>query len=229
MNGYIYILTDTRNGKQYIGKHNGLKEDYWCSGLVPNRIANKHGREVFTRDILEDGIKSEELLNEREVFYIEKHNTFKNGYNATCGGEGGNSWTNLKTEEELAKIAHTKSKKMKNRKFSKETIAKMKASHKGKKLTEEHKKNIAKAVRLRGGMPHTEATKRKLSELKKGVPNPKLSEIMKYNVWNLQKVSIDGVEYISIAGAARELNISKAVVRYRTKETTTNYPTWKRL
>jgi len=117
VNGYIYILTDTRNGKQYIGKHNGLKEDYWCSGLVPNRIANKHGREIFTRDILEDGIKSEELLNEREVFYIEKHNTFKNGYNATCGGEGGNSWAKLKKEEELAKIAHTKSKKMKNRKF----------------------------------------------------------------------------------------------------------------
>ena len=229
MNGYIYILTDTRNGKQYIGKHNGLKEDYWCSGLVPNRIANKHGREIFERDILEDGIESEELLNEREIFYIKKHSTFKDGYNATRGGEGGNSWTNLKTEEELAEIARIKSKKMKNRKFSKETIAKMKASHKGKRLTEEHKKNIGLAQKGKPGTPHTEETKRKLSELKKGVPNPKLSEYMKYNAWNLQKVVIDENEYISIADAARQLNISKAVVKYRTKETTTNWPTWKRL
>ena len=52
---------------------------------------------------------------------------------------------------------------------------------------------------------------------------------MKYNAWNLQKVVIDENEYISIADAARQLNISKAVVKYRTKETTTNWPTWKRL
>ena len=229
MNGYIYILTDTRNGKQYIGKHNGLKEDYWCSGLVPNRIANKHGREIFTRDILEDGIKSEELLNEREVFYIEKHNTFKNGYNATCGGEGGNSWANLKTEEELAKIAHTKSKKMKNRKFSKETIAKMKASHKGKKLTEEHKKNIAKAVRLRGGMPHTEATKKHLSELRKGISNPKHSEYMTYNNPNMIAVSIEDVEYISYGDAARQLSLTKAIIKYRVNCNTPKWAKWKRI
>lgn len=229
MNGYIYILTDTRNGKQYIGKHNGLKEDYWCSGLVPNRIANKHGREIFERDILECGIESEELLNEREIFYIKKHNTFKDGYNATRGGEGGNSWANLKTKEELAEIARIKSMKMKNRKFSKETIAKMKASHKGKKLTEEHKKNIGLAQKGKPGTPHTEETKRHLSELRKGVPNPKHSEYMTYNNPNTTPVIIDNVEYISYADAARQLDLTNAIIKYRVNCKTAKWANWKRL
>jgi group I intron endonuclease len=229
VNGYIYILTDARNGKQYIGKHNGLKEDYWCSGLVPNRIANKHGREIFTRDILEDGIQSEEYLNEREVFYINKYDTFKNGYNATSGGEGGNSWANQKTEEELAEISRIKSEKMKGRTFSKETIQKMKRSHKGKKLTEEHKKNIGKAMKLRGGVPHTEETKQYLSELRKGIPNPKHSEFMTYNNPNAKPIMIEGIEYRSQNEAARQLGISSAMVKGRLNSKNEKWSNWYRL
>ena len=86
MNGYIYMLEDTRNGKKYIGKHNGLKKDYWSSGLIPNRIAKKHGRSIFIRTILEENIDSIELLNLREVFYINEYNSFVDGYNMTVGG-----------------------------------------------------------------------------------------------------------------------------------------------
>ena len=229
MNGYIYILTDTRNGKQYVGKHNGLKENYWSSGLVPNRIANKHGQDVFTREILEDSITSEEALNEREVFYIKKHDTFKNGYNATTGGDGGNSWTNQKTEEELAEISRIKSEKMKGRTFSEETIQKMKRSHAGKKLTEEHKKNISKAVKLRGGFPHTEETKRHLSELKKGIPNPKHSEYMTYNNPNANPIMIEGIEYRSQNEAARQLGISSSMVKGRLNSKNEKWSNWHRL
>lgn len=229
MNGYIYILTDTRNGKQYVGKHNGLKENYWSSGLVPNRIANKHGKDMFTREILEDGITSEEYLNEREVFYIDRYDTFKNGYNATSGGEGGNSWANQKTEEELKKISRIKSEKMKGRTFSEETIQKMKRSHTGKKLTEEHKKNIGKATKRRGGFPHTEKTKKYLSELKKGVPNHKHSEYMTYNNPRSKKVVIDDVEYISKAEASRQLGITRAIVKSRINSTNKKWSKWQEL
>ena len=229
MNGYIYILTDTRNGKQYIGKHNGLKENYWSSGLVPNRIANKHGQDVFTREILEDGITSEEALNEREVFYIKKYDTFKNGYNATGGGEGGNSWANQKTEEELAEISRIKSEKMKGRTFSEETIQKMKRSHKGKKLTEEHKKNISLAQKGKPGTPHTEETKKHLSELRKGVPNPKHSEFMKYNNPNANPIMIEGIEYRSQNEAARQLGITSACVKGRLNSKNDKWSNWYRL
>jgi len=229
VNGYIYILTDTRNGKQYVGKHNGMKEYYWSSGLVPNRIANKHGHDVFTREILEDGITSEEFLNEREVFYIERYNTFKDGYNATSGGEGGNSWANHKTQEELTEISRIKSEKMKGRTFSQESIEKMKRSHKGKKLSEEHKRNISIAQMGIPGTPHTEETKRHLSELRKGVPNPKHSEYMTYNNPNAKPIMIDNIEYRSQNEAARQLGITSACVKGRLNSKNEKWSNWYRL
>ena len=66
--GYIYLLVDTRNGKKYVGKHNGNKKNYWSSGIVPNRIAKKYGRSVFNKCILEDDIPKH-LLNEKEIKY----------------------------------------------------------------------------------------------------------------------------------------------------------------
>ena len=39
--GYIYLLIDKRNGKKYVGKHNGSDKNYWSSGLIPNRIKKK--------------------------------------------------------------------------------------------------------------------------------------------------------------------------------------------
>ena len=69
--GYIYMLIDKRNGKKYVGKHNGFKKDYWSSGLVPNRIAKKYGKDIFERVILENNI-SDDKLNEREIFILMK-------------------------------------------------------------------------------------------------------------------------------------------------------------
>lgn len=129
--GYIYMLIDKRNGKKYVGKHNGKKDDYWSSGLVPNRIANKHGRDIFTRVILEDGIDDEEL-NNKEIYYIKLEDSFNNGYNSTLGGEGGNHWVNDKTEEEIKLIREKQSKKLKGRVFTDETKRKMSESAKNK-------------------------------------------------------------------------------------------------
>ena len=86
--GYIYLLIDTRNGKKYVGKHNGNKKNYWSSGIIPNRIAKKYGRDIFNRCLLEDNIPKH-LLNEKEIYYINKENSFLDGYNTTVGGDGG--------------------------------------------------------------------------------------------------------------------------------------------
>lgn len=212
--GYIYLLVDTRNGKKYVGKHNGEKPEYWASGLLVNKIAKKYGRDIFDRTIIEDNIPNE-LLNEKEKFYIKEHKSFIDGYNLSLGGDGGGHWILTKSKEEIELIAKIKSEKLKNRVFSEETIKKMSESGKKKIITQQHKDNISKAVKLRGGCPHTQKTKDKLSEIRKGIKNPGHAVFMKENNPNYCKVLIDNVEYKSIVEASEALGLSYYTVKYR--------------
>lgn len=100
--GYIYMLTDIRNGKKYIGKHNGTNSNYWSGGLIPNRIANKYGKEVFERVIIEDGL-SIDIIDDREKYYITLHNTIQEGYNISEGGDGGDTISNHPNKSEITK------------------------------------------------------------------------------------------------------------------------------
>lgn len=223
------MLKDLRNGKVYIGKHNGSKKDYWSSGLIPNRIANKHGKQVFEREILHDNIETAKDLNLLETFYIEKYNSQKNGYNLTSGGEGGNDWMLNKTDDEIKRILLIKSQKMKNRTFSEDTILKMKKSHTGKKLTEEHKQNIAKAIKLRGGKPHSEETKQHLSAIKKGIKNPNHSRYMKENNPASVMLEIEGILYKSMTNASELLDLTVSQVKYRVNSKNKKWNNWKRI
>jgi hypothetical protein len=221
--GYIYLLVDTRNGKKYVGKHNGEKPEYWASGLLVNKIAKKYGKNIFDRTILEDNV-SNELLNEKEKFYIKEHNSFVEGYNLSLGGDGGGHWILTKSKEEIDRISKIKSEKLKNRVFSDETIQKMKESGKKKKLTQQHKNNISKAVKLRGGFPHTQKTKDKLSEFRKGTKNPGHSKFMKDNNPNCRKILINNVEYKSIVEASNILGIPYTTIKFRlNNKNNTNY------
>ena len=98
--GYIYMLIDTRNGKKYIGQHNGSRESYWSGGLIPNRIADVHGKDIFERVILEDNVLNEDL-DGREKYYIKTYNTINEGYNITEGGEGGDTISNHPNKEDI--------------------------------------------------------------------------------------------------------------------------------
>ena len=227
--GYIYMLIDKRNGKKYVGKHNGNKKDYWSSGIVPNRIVKKYGKDIFERVVLEENLDNNDMLNEREKYYIDKYDSFKNGYNSTIGGDGGGHWIHNKTDEEKKELFEKKSKKLKGRVFSDETRRKMSESGKKKVITDEHKKNIGQGVKKRGGIPHTEETKKKLSKLKKGVKNPKHSEYMVKNNPNHIKISVEGVIFDSIVGAAKVLNISKHLVKYRLNSKTEKFKNWFRI
>ena len=47
---------------------------------------NKYGQNNFSIEVLEEC--SEDLIAERETYWIEYYQSFKNGYNATIGGDG---------------------------------------------------------------------------------------------------------------------------------------------
>jgi group I intron endonuclease len=108
----IYLITNTVNDKKYVGQHCGKKDSRWKQHLnsalkiqdpKPLYAAmRKYGVDKFTYKVLEDlpHNTTQELLDNREKFFIEYYDTYiKNGkgYNLTIGG-GGNMITYCSTE-----------------------------------------------------------------------------------------------------------------------------------
>ena len=92
---YIYQITNDVNQKIYIGKTENsiekrFKEYCWDASRERNEkrplynAMRKYGVEHFHIELIEETNNPEE----REVYWIEKKQSFKNGYNATIGGDG---------------------------------------------------------------------------------------------------------------------------------------------
>ena len=92
---YIYKITNTKNNKCYIGKTEYSVEKRFKQHLTectkdrcekrPLYLAiNKYGKDCFKVETLEET----DTPSERECYYIKKFNSYKNGYNATLGGDG---------------------------------------------------------------------------------------------------------------------------------------------
>lgn len=163
--GYIYrhwIVNDKGQEKSYIGQtaKNNPRERWrhGGSGYIGKngekkhkfaRAIKKYGWDNFHHEII--GViecEEDELffwLNELECYYIEKYDSYYNGYNSTMGGEG-----------------------CKHMKHSEETKEKLRKAQTGKKASAEARKAMSEA---RTGMkmkPHSEEAKKKISESRKG-------------------------------------------------------------
>lgn len=92
MKGIIYKITNKVNGKSYIGQTRYTLEFRWKQhqhkrdNTYFHNAIRKYGVDKFDIKILEEC--NYEDLNSREIFYIAKYNTFKEGYNLTIGGDG---------------------------------------------------------------------------------------------------------------------------------------------
>lgn len=98
MEGIIYKIENKINGKVYIGQTVQSLSSRWyrhCqlkglseseSNMHIKRAILKYGKENFSISILEKCDSS--VLNEKEIYYINKYDSFKNGYNKTIGGSG---------------------------------------------------------------------------------------------------------------------------------------------
>lgn len=175
--GIIYAVICLLNNKVYIGKtiqdfekrkqchlrkmsekkQNG---DFTYSTKFYNAL-RKYGIDNFKWEVIESGV-GEDILNEREIFYIEKYNSYNDGYNSTIGGDGGDTYS-LLTNEELELIKSKISKSVKNtfnnpeyrKKLSERTkgvnnpMYGKESAMKGKKHTEETKKKQSKVAKIR--------------------------------------------------------------------------------
>lgn len=95
--GSIYIIKNKCNDKVYIGQTMQSVENRFKQHSKPSTIKKrgtyklynafkKYGINNFYFEILEEEISKNEL-NSKEIYYIEKYNSYKLGYNSTNGGE----------------------------------------------------------------------------------------------------------------------------------------------
>lgn len=94
---YIYRIINDINGKIYIGKTVHSLKERWIEHISESnrdrakdrplyRAIRKYGINHFHIELVEEC--SDTIVNEREIYWIEHYGTFKNGYNATIGGDG---------------------------------------------------------------------------------------------------------------------------------------------
>jgi hypothetical protein len=163
---FIYKTTDIRNGNFYIGMHSteNLKDGYVGSGKRLKHLIYKHGKEIFNMEILEF-LPNRESLKEREIEIVNSDLLLeKKCMNLKPGGSGG-----FIDKEHMRKVSKAGNeeflKKMQDDEYKKEF---------SKKISNANKKQFLDGRREKiyfynwSGKTHSQETKKKLSEIKKG-------------------------------------------------------------
>jgi group I intron endonuclease len=95
--GLIYLVTNTVNGKRYVGQTVGQLSKRWSkhktkantgSSYPMHRDIRVYGAENFTVEVIAESLKP--FLNDLEKFFIKLYCSHHNqhGYNQTDGGAG---------------------------------------------------------------------------------------------------------------------------------------------
>jgi len=167
MVGTIYKLTSP-SGKSYIGQTMNISirrrtfknlNAYYSGKRMDNAI-KKYGPEAFEFTILiqiYDQSRDElrRKLDELEVYYIEKYDTYRNGYNMTIGGSGTKGC--FMTEESRQKI----------RLAALGRIGAMKGKHlseKSRKMISDHAKTRTGCKNPFYGKSHSDNTKKRIGD-----------------------------------------------------------------
>jgi group I intron endonuclease len=137
----IYKVTNTTNGKVYIGKTSQTVEKrQWehCNRAklgweqVLYRAIRKYGEEAFTWEVI-DSSDNENEIDEKETYWIKHHNSYignpnHNGYNMTTGGEGTSGYKFTEEQRKARSEQYSgEGNPMYGRKFTEETIQKLKS------------------------------------------------------------------------------------------------------
>lgn len=97
MSAIIYLVTNTINGKQYVGFTSGTlknrRRGHKKAAMRgrPTAIAHairKYGIDAFDWDVIFEHDDVQWTKNTMEPYFIEWYNTYEDGYNLTLGGEG---------------------------------------------------------------------------------------------------------------------------------------------
>lgn len=202
----VYLITNTANGKKYVGITNRgaeyrFKEHFSQARCGSRQIIHcamrKYGEDSFKLDILETDVPESEI-QEKERYYIRIYDSYyknRHGYNMTFGGNGtiGYVFTN-EVREKMRKA-------MTGYKFSAERNERIRKAMIGRDYKPEWRAALsaARIGRFGGknnsfyGKHHTDVTKKTI-----GMKNTK------YRVYRLDKDTLEVIEvYESAMDAAR--------------------------
>lgn len=87
--GFIYLIENDLNDKKYVGLTTRSVERRWKEHLrqtnqLIDEIIAELGEEHFRIKVIEDC--PDEIIDDREKYWINYYDSFNNGYNMTCGG-----------------------------------------------------------------------------------------------------------------------------------------------
>lgn len=105
--GYIYKIWNDVNDNLYIGQTVRTLGARWSQHKQSSKTENNHlylairkyGVEKFHIEEIEE--VQDDLLNERECYWIQYYNSYYDGYNSTLGGEGNKNEITLEQIENL--------------------------------------------------------------------------------------------------------------------------------
>lgn len=204
----IYMIRNIINEKKYIGKSFDIKKR-WSNhkyelnkGIHGNSHLqsawNKYGRDNFVFSIVEECAEDE--LDNKETYWIDKLDTYHNGYNQTEGGGDGAHlpdevkakigaaskewWANPENRNRMSEARKGEGSFWYGKTFPEDMINKLSESHKNpseeirKKYSESHKgkklpeEQKRKIGEANKGKKVSEETRKKISESKTGYQAP---------------------------------------------------------
>ena len=163
---FIYKTTNLLSGRYYIGMHStdNLEDGYLGSGKRLCMAIKKHGRENFSREILEFCLTREELAK-RESEIVNLEEIAKNEcMNMKVGGHGGGM---IWSEDHMRAFSKAGNEAFKNK--LKDEEYSLRFREKTREVTSRMKKGYLSIGFDWTGKSHTEETKQKMRNSSKGV------------------------------------------------------------
>lgn len=163
--GIIYKYTNKINGKSYIGQtiNPKLRKQDHLNRLKKNTgidtAISKYGADNFEYEVLFETdllpVKEvKQILNNKEIEFIEKYNTYKTGYNQTKGGGGTTGFPCSEKSKEFRKYYNT---------------------HRNELITEETRQKLRDAAYKNYNKRYTQEAREKMSVANRYIRNSELS------------------------------------------------------
>ena len=156
----IYCIHSLSTGKKYIGQtvekmqRRVLRHFRTINETKISRAIQKYGKYDFVYGVIED-IDDNNLLDEREKYWIKFYDAVKNGFNIKEGGKCARGYKQSQSSIEKRR------QKLIGKSLSNEHKEKLSEAHKGKILSRE---TVDKMIAYRTGKNLTESCKEKISQ-----------------------------------------------------------------